>query len=119
MVEHHDQLRSTIQDGEFRQRGTDRRQAPRGPERRNERTRGRGRKGNAIRQLAREKASTSLFVTVSIGVASSTTEKPYPNLVLEAADKALYRAKENGRNRLETALPPRRQNDRLKAPGIA
>jgi len=98
-------------------RSGDRRQAPRGPERRNGRTRGRGGKGYAIRQLAQEKAPAPLSVTVSIGVATSAKQNSDTELVLKAADKALYRAKENGRNRVETALPIRR--GRMKAAGIA
>src|SRR5260370_14376060 len=99
-------------------RGGARRQPPRGPDRRNERTGGRARKGHAIRQLAQEKVPAPLSVTVSIGVASSAKEDSVPDLVLQAADKALYRAKGNGRNRIETAAVPRRRG-RVKAAGIA
>jgi diguanylate cyclase (GGDEF)-like protein len=117
VVDHLEQLRAAIQASEFRMRSEDRRQTPRGPERRNLRTRGRARKGDAIRQLAQDQSSTPLSVTVSIGVASATKAKPYADLVLQAADKALYRAKENGRNRVETASAGRRT--RVKAAGIA
>lgn len=37
-------------------------------------------------------------VTISIGVAQRTLEDKDPNVVLKSADKALYRAKESGRN---------------------
>jgi diguanylate cyclase (GGDEF)-like protein len=117
VVEHLEQLRVTIEGSEFRMRSADRRQIPRGPDRRNPRARSRTRKGDAIRHLAQEKSQAPLSVTISIGVATSTKENPHPDLVLQAADNALYRAKDNGRNRVETAAPPRRT--RNKAEGIA
>lgn len=39
-------------------------------------------------------------VTISIGVAQRDERKPTPTEVLKAADKALYRAKKQGRNRV-------------------
>jgi diguanylate cyclase (GGDEF)-like protein len=118
VVDHLEQLRMAIETSEFRMRSGDRRQVPRGPDRRNELTpRARTRKGHAIRQLAQDKAPTALSVTVSIGVATSTKGNSYPDRVQQAADKALYRAKANGRNRVETASAPRRS--RTKAAGIA
>ena len=117
VVDHLEELRKAIELSEFRTRGGDRRQAPRGPDRRNPQTRGRGRKGHAIRKLAEEKHSPALSVTVSIGVATSAKEGLDPEVVIRAADKALYRAKDNGRNRLETATADRRP--RVKAAGIA
>lgn len=118
VVDHLEQLRAAIESSEFRLRGGERRQATRGPDRRNERVRGRARKGHAIRELALEKSSAPLSVTVSIGVAASEQEESDPGRVLQAADKALYRAKENGRNRVEIAASPRRKT-RVKAAGIA
>jgi diguanylate cyclase (GGDEF)-like protein len=41
-----------------------------------------------------------LSVTVSIGVADSTTKESSPEAVLKKADRALYRAKESGRNQV-------------------
>jgi len=117
VVEHLENLRRRIESSEFHLRGGDRRQNPRGPERRNERARGRARKAQAIRQLARQKSPVALAVTVSIGVATAVGENSDPEIVLKAADQALYRAKENGRNRVETASPRRR--GRVKAAGIA
>lgn len=49
----------------------------------------------ATKQLSRR-------VTVSIGAAQSDEDATAPQTVLNAADQALYRAKNNGRNRLET-----------------
>jgi diguanylate cyclase (GGDEF)-like protein len=43
-------------------------------------------------------ANRKLSVTVSIGVADSNTKSISPDEVIKLADKALYRAKENGRN---------------------
>ena len=116
VVEHLERLRENIQTSEFRMRGNDRRQAPRGPDRRIEKNRGRAAKGHVIRQLAEDKSPTSLSVTVSIGVATSSRQDDEPDSVLKAADKALYRAKANGRNRVETASTKR---TRTKAVGIA
>lgn len=56
----------------------------------------------AVRALKiRNETSTGPFVTVSVGVA--VFESPQFNVaeLVEAADQALYRAKQNGRNRIE------------------
>lgn len=47
------------------------------------------------------KKAKSISVTVSMGVAEPTDDAPEPELVMKAADKALYRAKDKGRNRVE------------------
>jgi two-component system, cell cycle response regulator len=57
-------------------------------------------------------------VTVSIGLAWSAGEKSNPDSILQTADKALYRAKANGRNRVET-MPSTRRQVRAKSAGIA
>lgn len=119
---HLEQLRKAIELSEFRMRGGDRRRVPRGPDRRSKRNRGRINKGQAIRQLAEEQQAeeqqaTVLSVTVSVGVATSLKEPSNPEAVLQAADKALYRAKASGRNRLETASGVR--GARAKTAGIA
>jgi diguanylate cyclase (GGDEF)-like protein len=49
----------------------------------------------------------SVTITISIGVAENSKKLSTPGLVLEAADGALYRAKESGRNcvRLAESIP--------------
>ena len=42
-------------------------------------------------------------MTVSIGVAEPSTRYRQPQQVIQAADQALYRAKNKGRNRVELA----------------
>lgn len=116
VVDHLENLRASIEASEFHMRGTDRRQAPRGPDRRNQRARVRSRKADAIRQLAAEQSQRALSVTVSIGVATSSKQNAHPDFVQQAADKALYKAKANGRNRVETTGPHR---GRAQAAGIA
>jgi GGDEF domain-containing protein len=109
VLEHLEELRCEIEAGRLRLRGQDRRQQPRGPDRRNQRKAGRGRTGHAIRQLTQSQAPSEISVTVSIGVAMSKLEKASPEEIVQAADKALYRAKAAGRNRIETAASSRRR----------
>jgi diguanylate cyclase (GGDEF)-like protein len=47
--------------------------------------------------------SGQLSVTVSIGVAEPSTRNRQPEQVIQSADQALYRAKNEGRNRVELA----------------
>jgi diguanylate cyclase len=42
-------------------------------------------------------------VTISVGVAEFNEQRPTVDAVLKAADKALYQAKETGRNRTVVA----------------
>lgn len=49
---------------------------------------------------SRPKAAQGVKLTVSIGLASRGTERRVPEAVLKAADKALYKAKADGRNRV-------------------
>ena len=48
----------------------------------------------------RKRAPNSLRITVSIGVAERCDRNPSPAEVIKAADKALYRAKRGGRDRV-------------------
>jgi GGDEF domain-containing protein len=118
IMEHLEKLRADIEASTLRLRGPERRQEARGPDRRNQRARGRAQTGHAIRQLARTTPSDELSVTASIGVASSRGGNPSAEEVIQAADRALYRAKAAGRNRIETASAARRRI-RSKAAGIA
>lgn len=111
---HLEQLRRAIELSEFRMRGAERRKTPRGPDRRNQRARN---KGQAIRELSEERIAEVLSVTVSIGVATAAREPSDPEVVLQAADKAVYRAKANGRNRVESASSAR--GARVRKAGIA
>jgi GGDEF domain-containing protein len=112
VVDHLEQLRADIEESSFHVRGPDRRQAPRGPERRNRTARRAARDGRLSRQPARARSSARLSVTVSIGVAASEWEQDDPARILQAADKALYRAKNLGRNRVEISSSSRRARAR-------
>ncbi|MGA8271150.1 MAG: GGDEF domain-containing protein [Candidatus Sulfotelmatobacter sp.] len=118
VLDHLEQLRVNIENSSFRLRGKDRRQESRGLDRRNPRVQARVQTGFAIRQLARVPPPIDLSVTASIGVASATPRNSSPDEVIRSADKALYRAKGAGRNRVETASSPRRRA-RSKTAGIA
>jgi diguanylate cyclase (GGDEF)-like protein len=93
-----DRLRQTIQDSVFRFRGQERRSTPRAEE-------GDRRKPRRLKTIAaaRTQPMGELSVTVSIGVAEPGTRYREPEQVILAADKALYRAKRTGRNRVELA----------------
>jgi diguanylate cyclase (GGDEF)-like protein len=119
VMEDLERLRAAIEASSFRLRGQDRRQLARGPERRNPRVVGRVSSGRLIRELARSRAPRDVIsVTASMGVASSSPDNPSAEDVIKAADKALYRAKAGGRNRIETESAPRRR-PRGKAAGVA
>lgn len=53
-----------------------------------------------------EGSSTALSVTVSVGVAVYPESGRTADALIEAADQALYRSKESGRNRVSTAGAP-------------
>jgi diguanylate cyclase (GGDEF)-like protein len=56
--------------------------------------------GSKSGRTSREKDPKKLSVTVSIGVAERSEKAANPEAVIKAADKALYRAKKAGRNRV-------------------
>jgi len=97
--EHLELLRSRIEGSSFRLRGQDRRKDPRRADRR----KGKRRTKRAASTVRRGTAETS--VTVSIGVAEPGPKNSTVEQVIEAADKALYRAKGAGRNRVESDKP--------------
>ena len=56
----------------------------------------------AVRMLnIRNETSTGPFMTVSVGIAVFEPPQGAPADIIEAADRALYRAKQRGRNRIE------------------
>ena len=59
----------------------------------------------AVEAAAHATEQGALRVTLSVGVATWTGGGNSPEELLQAADKALYRAKGNGRNRVEAANP--------------
>ncbi len=118
VTDHLERLRKVIESSEFHMRGHDRRQIRRGADRRRERpAKARTKKTNTVADLVQPGFPGVLSVTVSMGVAMSDTPLSNPDSVLMDADKALYRAKEGGRNRVEVASPKRRS--KAKAAGIA
>jgi diguanylate cyclase (GGDEF)-like protein len=88
-MEHAEALRLAIANTKFVVRGFDRSQRERTERRRAHRP----------RKLRKESVDTR--VTVSIGIAEPRRPETPAGEVIRAADKALYSAKENGRNRVE------------------
>ncbi len=66
----------------------------------------------AVEAAAHATEQGRLRVTVSIGIATWTGGDDGPGALLEAADKALYRAKQAGRNRVCAANPASNGGDR-------
>jgi diguanylate cyclase (GGDEF)-like protein len=108
VVEHLERLRVRVESAEFKMRGQDRRQVPRGPDRRKKKSAEERKNPKYPRPTAvKEAGRNSLSVTVSVGVAACESNEHSPEFVLQSADKALYRAKANGRNRMEVASKSR------------
>ena len=116
VVPHLESLRVVIEESKFRTRSMpERRNVARGPDRRNESKRSVARRVTTYARDAAGKSSTGeLSVTISIGVAESNAKTREIEPIIQAADKALYRAKHAGRNRVEIAGTQRRRGSRLK-----
>jgi diguanylate cyclase (GGDEF)-like protein len=113
VVPHLESLRTLIAESTFRVRSMpERRTAPRGAGRRIEDKRSTPRKPARAHNPPEESLS-GLSVTVSVGVAEPNPKTRDAEEVIQAADRALYRAKKAGRNRVETASEPRRRTPRL------
>ena len=107
-ADHLELLRLSIENTAFRVRkGDDRRKAAREIDRR-----ARGTRKNRV--AVPPAASDFLSVTVSIGLAESHP-RASADEVIQHADKALYRAKQGGRNRLEIAAVERKIKRVVKA----
>jgi GGDEF domain-containing protein len=101
---HLELLRFEVEASVFRVRtGRERRASAYGADRR----RNVRRKTVHLRPRHARSASGELSVTVSIGVAEPGARAREVEQVIRAADKALYRAKQNGRNRVESASTDR------------
>ncbi len=131
VLPHLDLLRSVIEASHFQMRGGEERRSPAGQQSRRQDGRSqdsrsqdfpaRDRRSADRRTETRETpasrrnlrstrvnptktANSSLSVTVSIGVAQPDAKARAPEQVMQVADKALYRAKQSGRNRVESGI---------------
>jgi diguanylate cyclase (GGDEF)-like protein len=96
--EHLEGLRESIEGSVFKLRGFERRTVLRPGE--GDRRRVAKKKNSAA---PGPQPSDRLSVTVSVGAAEPGTRNRQPEQVIQAADQALYRAKQKGRNRVELA----------------
>jgi diguanylate cyclase (GGDEF)-like protein len=112
-LEHLQSLRKAIEGASFRVRGAERRVEARPGEADRRRP---GKK--KIEAPGLQQTPDRLSVTVSIGVAEPSTRYRQPDRVIQAADQALYRAKQSGRNRVELAgtAPPRLEHSKRAKP---
>jgi len=123
--EYLDSLRQIIEKSTFQVRGSERRSERSAESTRDRRTRESDRRKSAKESAKKKNAVASpsppldrLSVTVSVGVAEPSTRNRQPEQVIQAADQALYRAKNKGRNRVElasTAPLPLAERKRAKA----
>lgn len=119
VLDHLEALRAMIETSSFRMRGApERRAETRGPDRR---TDGRAKttaKPTSLRKFSQVEKDV-LSVTVSIGVAEPTAKTRDVEQVIHLADKALYRAKHAGRNRVEVYGATRSRRPRGAGRSIA
>jgi diguanylate cyclase (GGDEF)-like protein len=114
-ADHLELLRAVIEQSTFRVRSAlERRSVPRDSDRRTPARKGRRSNVGHARQILPQVATEKISVTVSIGVAEPSAGTREIEQVIQAADKALYRAKQAGRNRVEMASAPHRRAARLK-----
>jgi diguanylate cyclase (GGDEF)-like protein len=107
IVEDLELLRQLIETSRFKVRSPkDRRTVPRGPERRKSTAR---KLKLIVGRPAPRPVERAVCVTVSIGAAEPTTSDRDVDQVIRTADKALYRAKESGRNRVEIGPAPKKR----------
>jgi diguanylate cyclase (GGDEF)-like protein len=97
-LEHLQSMRRAIEGASFRVRGAERRAEAR-PGETDRRKPGK----NKVEAPGLQQTPDRLSVTVSIGVAEPSARFRQPEQVIQAADQALYRAKQSGRNRAELA----------------
>lgn len=127
---HLELLRTVIEGSTFHLRGgVERRSLARVPDQTIPDRRRRRRKSEDRRTSARELSGSArrgaagtgreISVTVSIGVAEATARTREAEQVIQAADKALYRAKQAGRNRVEAATPSKARAPREPRPSVA
>lgn len=113
-LSHLETLRVAIQESVFHLRGLpERRSVDRGLDRRSQRSQ-RSARSERLRRALAETSTQEFSVTVSLGVAEPSPGAKEVELVVQAADKALYRAKRAGRNRVEMAVPQRSRGSRFK-----
>jgi len=114
VLPHLEAVRVAIQASVFHLRGLpERRSADRGVDRRSRRSR-RVASSQLLRRTLAEPSTQELSVTVSVGVAEPSPAAKEVDQVVQSADKALYRAKRAGRNRIEMAAPTRSRGSRFK-----
>src|SRR5579863_10364858 len=108
VTDHLELLRMNIESSSFKIRaGGERRKVPRDDRTEKDRRAAGGRRTRKRPATGADLQPNAVSMTVSIGIAESQP-KLRPEEVIEQADQALYRAKQGGRNRIETAALQRK-----------